>query len=106
MQHANEAIDEIRRLDAGLCRQKAGLALGPAARSARVAKIACNGRDAKSLYYRAALDYARQHPHARRDTVVAFLRRQSLPPAKDSTIKRYIAGAIETARTLRAQSEK
>jgi hypothetical protein len=105
IQHANETIDELCRLDEGLRKQKAGLALGPAARSARVAKIACNGRDTKSLYYRAALDYALQHPDAGRDVIVAFLERQNLPAAKATTIRRYIAGVIESARTLRAQAE-
>jgi hypothetical protein len=98
--HAAEVIEELRRRDAGLAR-------GPAARSERAAKIAQHGRDAGSVYRKAALDYAIVHPDARRDEVVTYLQRQSsLPSRSAATIRRYVAGAIGDAKELRSKGKK
>jgi hypothetical protein len=99
--HAAEVIEQLQRRDAGLRR-------GPAARSEQARAQARNHKDAGSLYYEAAVDYAFAHPDARRDDVVAFLldRKRSLPPRGEKTVRRYIAGAIDAAKERRAQSEK
>ena len=98
---ACKVIEELRRNSVGLTR-------GPAARREQAAEKARNEKDAMSLYYKAALDYAIRNPDARRDEIVAYLQRPqlSLPPRSATTIRRYVAGAIDAARSSRARNEK